>query len=99
MEDAEAKEVEIDVGERKIKSSNKRRIARHLNEVYRKIFNNNKGYNRTKFNEFKDKYGFTLKGIDDEIRLDCEKRIRGEEIEEAMGKIKTDSCGGPDFLS
>ena len=27
------------------------------------------------------------------------KRIRDEEIEEAMGKIKTDSCGGPDFLS
>ena len=85
MEDADAKEMGIDSGERKSRTSNKRRIARLLNEVYRKIFNNNKGYNRTKFNEFKDKYGFTLKGIDDEIRGGCKKRIRDEEIEEAMG--------------
>ena len=88
MEDADAKEMEIDSGERKSKTSNKRRIARHLNEVYRNIFNNDKGYDRVKFNEFQETFRFTLKGIDDRIRGGCEKRIWDGEIKEALEKIK-----------
>ena len=80
VEDAGTKEVEIDSGGNKSKSSNKRRIARHLNKTYRRIFNNNKGYDKDRFDEFQNRFGFTLNGIDDRIRKGCEKKIQDEEI-------------------
>ena len=99
VEDAGTKEVEIDSGGKKSKSSNKRRIARHLNEVYRRIFINNKGYDKDRFDEFQNRFGFTLNGIDDRARKGCEKKIWDEEIKKALEKIKTNSCGGLDFVS